>query len=493
MFLFSMMAIPSQAQGVASAPTPPNVVVEQGSWFEGAVPPNVDYNKSPIVFIHGLNGSAVGWFTDTLYYGKNDMYDYAYRNGYRTAFVNLRDVSGTAGSVWYNGSMLANMLKEMYEHFGKKLTIIAHSKGGVDAQAALVHYGASSYVNDVVTLGSPHHGTQLADLAYSWWAGWLAKIIGQKNDGAYAMQTGEMQKFRALTDKEESVYNNSYYTASGKGHGPFLSAYWFGGAYLKNPNDGVVREYSTKLPYGYHFLRGGKSVNHDNIRKGSVSFSLIQSVLHANANKMMEPLTHTMPENESAIPEQLLRGGPLEAGITSEVIPIESGNDVVEIQVLTGKRNDILLSSSHGNFLSFHTTTQLEHDDSFFTGAYLQTYTLQRPKAGEYNVEINSEGDDAYFIIVNYKGSNDLNQQFSSMEQLDSQIFSSKNILKIKKYENKENSLQKIVEYNDLFDGFDQQMIEAIQRPTENITYDIVGQNEKGELFYRTVVNSSWD
>ena len=27
---------------------------------------------------------------------------------------------------------------------------------------------------------APHHGSNLADLSYSWWAGWLASILGQK-------------------------------------------------------------------------------------------------------------------------------------------------------------------------------------------------------------------------------------------------------------------------------------------------------------------------
>ena len=27
----------------------------------------------------------------------------------------------------------------------------------------------------------------LADLSYSWWAGWLASILGQKDDGTYSL------------------------------------------------------------------------------------------------------------------------------------------------------------------------------------------------------------------------------------------------------------------------------------------------------------------
>ena len=54
---------------------------------------------------------------------------------------------------------------------------MAHSKGGIDTQTALVEYGAN-FVEMLLHL--LHHGSNLADLSYSWWAGWLASILGQR-------------------------------------------------------------------------------------------------------------------------------------------------------------------------------------------------------------------------------------------------------------------------------------------------------------------------
>ncbi|MFB8735637.1 hypothetical protein ACEQPO_23880 [Bacillus sp. SL00103] len=42
-------------------------------------------------------------------------------------------------------------------------------------------FRAHPYVEKVITLGSPHNGTPLADLAYSKGGGWLAQNSGQKS------------------------------------------------------------------------------------------------------------------------------------------------------------------------------------------------------------------------------------------------------------------------------------------------------------------------
>src|SRR4051812_14796193 len=46
-----------------------------------------------------------------------------------------------------------------------RVDIIAHSLGGLDARYALAHLGLASRVRSLVTVGTPHRGTPLADLA----------------------------------------------------------------------------------------------------------------------------------------------------------------------------------------------------------------------------------------------------------------------------------------------------------------------------------------
>ena len=240
-----------------------------GQWFLGDKPPNYSSSKPPIVFVQGKNGSSTSWYGETTYHGVNDMYTKAYEAGYQTVFVQLYDAAGNGSENQYtNGRLLASMLKQISQHFnGQKVNIIAHSKGGPDTQAALIHYGAHAYVGRVITLGSPHHGSELADLSYSWYAGWLGSLLGQQDAGTYSLQVGEMAKFRAATDNHTNRSKNKYYTVAGTNKGPTLSALAMGGAYLSSygANDGLVTATSAKLPYGTHLFTDS-TIDHDNIR-----------------------------------------------------------------------------------------------------------------------------------------------------------------------------------------------------------------------------------
>ncbi len=47
------------------------------------------------------------------------------------------------------------------------MDVIAHSLGGLDARYALAHFGLASRVRALVTVGTPHRGSQIADLTES--------------------------------------------------------------------------------------------------------------------------------------------------------------------------------------------------------------------------------------------------------------------------------------------------------------------------------------
>ena len=139
---------------------PDTEVFTPGEWFLGQKPANYDENKPPILFVQGRNGNADSWYGKTVYHDINDMYDYALKAGYQTVFIQLYDAAGKgSASQWDNGKLLAQKLEEIYNHFGKKVNIVAHSKGGIDTQAALVEYGANRFVGNVITLSTPHHGS----------------------------------------------------------------------------------------------------------------------------------------------------------------------------------------------------------------------------------------------------------------------------------------------------------------------------------------------
>lgn len=59
-----------------------------------------------------------------------------------------------------------------------RIDLIAHSLGGLDARYALTHLGLARRVRSLVTVGTPHHGTPLADLALRGPLDWARRIIG---------------------------------------------------------------------------------------------------------------------------------------------------------------------------------------------------------------------------------------------------------------------------------------------------------------------------
>ena len=355
-----------------------------GTWYVGSNPSWLDPAKTPIVFIHGYNSSASVWWDG------NDMYETALANGYQTAFIDLypeRDM-------WENGAMLAGKLKQIYEYFGnKKLVVVGHSKGGVDTQTALVHYGAHQYVSNVITLSSPHRGTQLSDLAHSSSAWWLAALLGNNNDATRSLQTGNMSYFRSITDSHSNSAKNRYYTLGGYKWGSFGSALYWGGLYLSSygSNDGVVTIASSRLPGGTIVREG--AWNHTTIREGSHTFSVFklytmsQQPAVANAftaaESMAEPNTN-----------QIVKGGKAEKAIKESFV-IEDGAEGFQMAFLSERKlTSLKLKGPDGQE---YKAAQIEQDKGdFFKGAWVHTFDIAKPADGKWKVT----GPAASYLLV---------------------------------------------------------------------------------------------
>ncbi len=434
--------LPNHADMAAANPT---VAASPGAWSAGQTPPNLSPDKPVLLFVHGLTSQAKIWYED------NDMYQYAYNNGYQTAFINMYDITGTPEDMWKDGELLAAKIKEISQRYGgKKIVIIAHSKGGVDTQAALVRYNAYPYVSRVITLSTPHHGSELADLAYSSWAGWLADLVGSQSPGTSSLQTSYMQYFRSEMDKDPDVNKVPFYTMGGdKWSGSGKASYTFGGAYLSvfGSNDGVVTTASAQLP-GATLIRTGPW-NHATVRTGSYTFDLFKSyigtitgaaVSAAPALSSSSRLTtaavstdvyrdstvtgnvygaaSTSPQTDAntgtpgnpsnnasadaALPNGHLyvRGGQTN-GTASEALTVEDGVQSItldwisnkplkELQIIApdGKRQQVRVESAK--------------DDDIFKGAYHQIARLDQPVVGNWQVRGVNDGSGAYLMTAVY-------------------------------------------------------------------------------------------
>ena len=425
-------------------PLPPTGIAWLDNIYFGATPPQAN-DRPVLVFVHGYGGTAQNWWTSTPCGDVNDMYATAYQAGYRTAFVNLGGSDGQdTGSMWDDGKTLSWQLKAIAGIYRvDELDIVAHSKGGVDAQDAVVYRGLSDLVRNVFTLGTPHQGSELADLVYSQPARWLTRLLGLQNDATYSLQTGYMQYFRALTDPIAETQDVTYYTAAGTDTGPLLSTLWLTGLYLSSfgPNDGVVTVASTEL-VGARTLFV-QPYHHYDIFLGHTAFPWIDDVLR----ELVTPVTHT-----TYLPlirfdsEQPLLSAPVEAdsdlrgdkpfGSTIAVAPIKplAIHGTAQSELSAPMKSDIIL---RGGRVSGPITETLPIEPEVLTATFnlfvsdeavtatligpdgqtrpwestsgcggiltdipYRAYIASDSPGGEWTIDIDGPPDAAYFLIV---------------------------------------------------------------------------------------------
>jgi pimeloyl-ACP methyl ester carboxylesterase len=269
-----------------SDPSLSSMVMERagpGTIYYGSIPANSS-SKPVLVFVHGYNSDATTWWIS------NSMYTRAFNAGYRTAFVSLHPDQ----NMWTNGTMLNGMINTIRTYYSvPKITLVCHSKGGVDADAAQIHYGAFSKVQRSITLSSPHFGTQLADLAQSGWTWWLAAIFGQFNNATFSLQTGYMNYYRSITNTHP---NNSLVNFRTYGAWGYSGSLWIPGVYLAangggsstGGNDGVVPYYSTRRPGSVILFNGQPdsrgNLNHYEIAQGDKMWNFIIGQLPTGTN-----------------------------------------------------------------------------------------------------------------------------------------------------------------------------------------------------------------
>lgn len=113
--------------------------------------------RHPVVLAHGVLG-----FDEIAVAGRKHRY-----------FRNIAEQLGSLGAEFHSprvppaapvsvrASRLVALVRELP---GKRVNVIAHSMGGLDARFAIAQLGLADRVASLVTIGAPHHGTPLAEL-----------------------------------------------------------------------------------------------------------------------------------------------------------------------------------------------------------------------------------------------------------------------------------------------------------------------------------------
>jgi triacylglycerol lipase len=130
----------------------------------------------------------------------------------------------------------------------KKVNVIAHSMGGLDARYAISALGLSAKVASLTTVGSPHRGTPLADLGTGFFGDTLKlralfEKLGLDLTAFYDLTTARMAAFNASVPDAKGVFYGCYLGHLPNGPRGSSSLLWPAYRYLHGKageNDGLV-------------------------------------------------------------------------------------------------------------------------------------------------------------------------------------------------------------------------------------------------------------
>lgn len=153
---------------------------------------NVCKTKYPILFIHGIFWRDWQFFN---YWGR--IPTELIKNGATVYFGNQQ----SAASMDICSSEIKEQILNIIEKEQcKKVNIIAHSKGGLDARYAISCLGIDKQVASLTTIGTPHHGCSFVD-----------RIVGLIPDNIIRAIAGMYNSaYKRLGDKDPDFYSGLY-------------------------------------------------------------------------------------------------------------------------------------------------------------------------------------------------------------------------------------------------------------------------------------------
>ena len=155
-----------------------------------------DFETQPIVLVHGI----LGFNQVTLGGLKLTEYFRLIPETLRSAghFVPEPPRLNPAGSVAERAEDLKNYLESQTELTDKKVHIIAHSMGGLDSRFMIARLGMADRVASLTTIGTPHHGSIIADIFVKGTNPVLNKFmehLGVDVKGIFDLTTGACRQF----------------------------------------------------------------------------------------------------------------------------------------------------------------------------------------------------------------------------------------------------------------------------------------------------------
>lgn len=119
-------------------------------------------DRAPVLMVHGfLDNGKTPWWDITTHRLKETGYtdDELY-------VLSLGALATTFDSPTVYAEEVTATLQAISTDHDSDVDIIAHSMGGLDSRWAIEKMDADQYVDSLITLGTPHQGTQVAYIAY---------------------------------------------------------------------------------------------------------------------------------------------------------------------------------------------------------------------------------------------------------------------------------------------------------------------------------------
>jgi triacylglycerol lipase len=198
--------------------------------------------RHPVVFAHGVFG-----FDEISVAGRKHRY-----------FRNIASGLGELGNEFHHArvpatasiAVRADRLRELMRSLPcERVNVIAHSMGGLDARYAISRLGLGDRVASLVTIGTPHLGTPLADLGAGVVPAAVSKALSPVFDvrALQDLTVSGLEQFNRDTPDAPGVAYRSVVARSSLGRtNPLL---WPSHAFLSarcGPNDGLVPLSSQK-------------------------------------------------------------------------------------------------------------------------------------------------------------------------------------------------------------------------------------------------------
>jgi pimeloyl-ACP methyl ester carboxylesterase len=188
------------AATLASAATP----TLAPSTFESGLPVDTGAlgTRIPVVLVHGLGGDAHGWDSLLQAYAQNPTWRGAFKPYSFSYSSTAADVLGdptAPRTISALGAALRDAMQTYYDRptaapdggFGnKRVVLLAHSMGGLVARSMMQEYvfrdgqRGGDKVLHLITLGTAHHGTPLADAAI------VLGLQSELTDGYFGLLAG---------------------------------------------------------------------------------------------------------------------------------------------------------------------------------------------------------------------------------------------------------------------------------------------------------------